>query len=313
MDNAFAFANQNATCAARLPPLWRCAARLLFFCAQHVFLLFWCTARLLLFWCTARLPSFLVFLVQHIFLFCGAQHVFFFLVHSTSSFLLLHLVHSTSSSSFGAQHVFFFVLCTSASFFWCLALPLFFGALHFLFFFWRSAFPLHFWRCSAFPSFFLFFFGGDAAHFLFWDAVQYLFFFGCVLREFFPLCVDTPNRAHCEVRVGQLLCVRCGEDPIFHATTAERIGCSSSMSEDSTLNKDTGKHTHPCQYVRATQQHTQQAPDTNSHGNQQRLSSHLGRFQTSNTVSRDQTAKRQLHESQCECSSRVARSTLANN
>ena len=67
MDNAFAFANQNATCAASLPPLWRCAARLLvlctapffFFGAQHVFLsflvhstssyLFWCTARLLFF------------------------------------------------------------------------------------------------------------------------------------------------------------------------------------------------------------------------------------------------------------------------
>ena len=149
---------------------------------------------------------------------------------------------------------------------------------------------------------------------------------------------DTPNRAYCEVRVGLLLCVRCGEDSIFQATTAERIGCSSSLSEDSTLNKDTKKHTHPCQYVRATQQHTQQAPDTNhsfrqslcsqsssgvpqatphivglvalSHGNQQRLSSHLRRFQTSNTVSRDQTTKRQLHESQCECSSRVALSTF---
>ena len=30
---------------------------------------------------------------------------------------------------------------------------------------------------------------------------------------------DTPNRAYCEVRVGQLLCVRCGDDLLFHETT----------------------------------------------------------------------------------------------
>ena len=158
MDNAFASANQNATSAARLPPLWRCAARLLLFwctarlplflvrstsssflvhstsssffrCTARLPLFFWCTARLLLFFflCTARLPLFFWCTARRPFFLCTARRPLFFCAqHVFSSFFFgaqhvffFFLVHSTSSSlCFDFISFFFWAQCISSPFFW---------------------------------------------------------------------------------------------------------------------------------------------------------------------------------------------------